>query len=103
VWSGGAASLPGAPPLHPLGFYSSLRESMRRAYAVPRLPHGTRPAWIPPALDADRWLYRPAAAATRRVTDALRHMHTGVPHVYLAWQLAGAAALALLLLALNSH
>ncbi len=103
VWSGGVPSAHGAPALHPLGFYSPLRESMRRAWPAPRWPRLKRPAWIPPAVDPDRWLYQPAVAAGRRVTDALRLAHTGVPHVYLAWQLAGAAALGLLLLALLSR
>jgi hypothetical protein len=67
---------------------------------MPHLPHLSRPHWIPPAADPDRWLYRPAAVAGRRVTHAMRLAHTGVPHVYLAWQLAGAGALALLLLVL---
>jgi hypothetical protein len=90
-------------PVHPLGFYAPVREALRRAYPNPRWPRLARPAWIPPATDPDRWFYRPAAAAGRRVTDALRRVHTGVPHVYLAWQLAGAAALALLLAVLLSR
>jgi hydrogenase-4 component B len=100
VWTGGVPAARGAPPVHPLGFYSPVRESLRRAYPAPRWRSLARPAWLPTAVDPDRWLYRPALAAARRITDGLRHVHTGVPHVYLAWQLAGAGALVLLLLAL---
>jgi hydrogenase-4 component B len=100
VWSGGVSAGRGTPPPHPRGYYSPVRESLRRAWPALRVHWPSRPAWIPPAADPDRWLYRPALAAGRRVTDALRLMHTGVPHVYLAWQLAGALALAVLLAAL---
>ncbi len=46
VWSGGVPDRPGQPPVHPLGFYSPLRESMRRAWPVlPRAPrHAARVA-----------------------------------------------------------
>jgi hypothetical protein len=42
-------------------------------------------------------LFHPAAGAGRRLASGLRRLHTGVPHLYLAWQIAGAAVLALLL------
>ena len=96
VWSGGVPDH-GSLRVHPLGFYSSVREALRRAYPTPRWPRIKRPGWVLPAVDPDRWLYRPAAGAGRRMTDGLRHVHTGVPHVYIAWQLVGAVALALLL------
>jgi hydrogenase-4 component B len=103
VWTGGAPAATGAPPVHPLGFYSPLRESMRRAWPAPRLPRMGAWPHLPAAAAPDRWLVRPAVAMGRRVSDALRHAHTGVPHVYLAWQLAGAAALVLLMLALRAR
>ena len=51
-------------------------------------------------MNPDRWIYRPAVGAGRALAAGLRRLHTGVPSLYLAWQVAGAAALALLLLAL---
>ena len=96
VWSGGVPDH-GSLRVHPLGFYSPVREALRRAYPAPHWHRLKRPGWVIPALDPDRWLYRPAAGAGRRMTEGLRHVHTGVPHVYLAWQLVGAVALALLL------
>jgi hypothetical protein len=86
--------------MHPHGFYSPVREAMRRAYPAIAWPRLAGPRWILPALDLDRWLYHPAGAAGRRVTEGLRRAHTGVPHLYLLWQLAGAAALVLLMLLL---
>jgi len=100
VWMGGMPADRGSPRIHPLGFYSPLREALRRAYPAPRWPRPARPAWVVPAMDPDRWLYGPAARAGRQLVEALRQLHTGVPNVYLLWQLLGASALALLLLVL---
>jgi hydrogenase-4 component B len=100
VWTGGVRADRGDPRVHPDGFYSPIREGLRRAYPRPHLPRLASPRWILPAVDLDRWFYRPAGSAGRRVTEGLRRVHTGVPHLYLVWQLAGAGALVLLLLAL---
>jgi hydrogenase-4 component B len=100
VWTGGVPQERGEAPIHPRGFYSPVREAMRRAYPMPQVPHFARPRWIVPAADFDRWFYRPAGAAGRRVTDGLRRAHTGVPHLYLAWQLVGATAIVGLVLLL---
>ncbi|HUK61781.1 MAG TPA: hypothetical protein VLV15_00565, partial [Dongiaceae bacterium] len=103
VWTGGVVVPRDDATLHPLGFYSPLREGLRRAYAAPHWHALPRPAWVIPATDLDRWFYRPATAASRRLVSGLRRTHTGVPHLYLVWQLAGAVALALLLLVLLKH
>jgi len=100
VWMGGVPADRGAPRIHPLGFYSPLRESLRRAYPAPHWRRIARPQWLLSAFDLDRWLYGPAGAAGRLFVAGLRRAHTGVPNLYLAWQLAGAAALAALLLLL---
>lgn len=97
AWMGGAPAARGAPPVHPQGWYSPLREALRRAYPVPHAPRLPRLAWVNRTADMDRWFYAPAIETARRVTGALRRLHTGVPNVYIAWQLAGAVALALLL------
>lgn len=97
VWMGGVPADRGAPRVHPAGFYSPLREALRRAYPSLRAPRLPRPAWVGRSVDMDRWLYLPAVETGRRLTASLRRLHTGVPNVYIAWQLAGAAALALLL------
>jgi hypothetical protein len=97
VWTGGAPAARGDPPVDPRGLYAPLHEALRRASPDVHWPHPGRPRWVVPALDFDRWVWRPAAGAGRRAAAALRHVHTGVPHLYLVWQLAGAAVLALLL------
>jgi hydrogenase-4 component B len=103
VWMGGVPAGPGALRIHPLGFYSPMREALRRLYPVPHVRHMARPAWVGTSVDLDRWFYAPALHAGRRVVASLRRLHTGVPNVYLAWQLAGALSLALLLLFLLRH
>ena len=100
VWTGGAPGGAGAVRFDPLGFYSPLRDALRHAYVSPPWHAPPRPAWVTGAVDLDHWLYRPARDAGRQLVLGLRRLHTGVPHLYLLWQLAGAAALALLLLAL---
>jgi hydrogenase-4 component B len=100
IWMGGVPADRVPPRIHPLGFYSPMRESLRRAYPAPHWHRIARPQWLLTALDLDRWLYGPAGAAGRRFVSGLRRLHTGVPNLYLAWQLAGATALALLLLLL---
>lgn len=97
VWMGGVPAVRGAPRLHPLGFYSPLREALRRAYPALRAPRPPRVAWLTRSVDFDRWFYVPALETGRRLTASLRRLHTGIPNVYIAWQLAGALALALLL------
>jgi hydrogenase-4 component B len=80
-----------------------MREALRRAYPAPRAPHLAIPRWVEPAVNLDRWFYEPAARAGRPIVAALRHIHTGIPNVYIAWQLIGGALLALLLLLLLRH
>jgi hydrogenase-4 component B len=105
-WLGGlpAAESGAAARPHPLGLYSTLRPDLARAYPrlrAPLVPRRLRAAGaaLPGLLDLDRWLYRPAAAGGRSVSRALRRAHTGMPHLYIVWQLLGALALVLLLLA----
>ncbi|MGE5180310.1 MAG: complex I subunit 5 family protein [Bacteroidota bacterium] len=100
VWTGGVLVPRDAATIDPRGFYSPVREGLQRAYAAPRWRAIPRPAWLVPAVDVDRWLYRPAIESGRRIVSGLRRVHTGVPHLYLVWQLAGATALAVLLLTL---
>ena len=100
AWLGGRPG--GALQVHPLGFYSTLRPDLARAY--PRL---RAPGWPPGSrllgtalmrvVDFDRWLYRPLLEAGRAASRALRRAHTGLPQAYIAWQLVGALALVLLL------
>jgi hydrogenase-4 component B len=100
AWMGGVPADRGAPRIHPHGFYSPIREALGRIYRAPRPPRGSGHAWVGPVVDMDRWFYSPAIRAGRPLVAGLRRIHTGVPNVYIAWQLAGGALLALSLLLL---
>jgi hydrogenase-4 component B len=93
VWMGGAATGPGPAPINALGFFVPLREAMRHAYPSLRFRALALPRWIVPAVNADRWLYRPAARAGLRVGAAMQDAHTGTAHRYIVWQLVGALTL----------
>jgi formate hydrogenlyase subunit 3/multisubunit Na+/H+ antiporter MnhD subunit len=100
VWAGGMPAERGGPRVHPLGFYSPIREALERAYPAWHRPRIGRMRWVLPAVDVDRWVYGPGLRVGRRLAAGLRRLHTGMPNLYLAWQVAGAAALALLLVLL---
>ncbi|MFI5371892.1 MAG: complex I subunit 5 family protein [Candidatus Eisenbacteria bacterium] len=100
AWMGGVPADRGAPRIHPHGFYSPIREALGRVYRAPRPPRWSGHGWVVPAVDMDRWFYDPAIRAGRPLIAGLRRIHTGVPNVYIAWQLAGGALLALSLLLL---
>jgi len=97
VWMGGVPEGTEPAAVESAGFFVPLREPMRGAY--PSLPFHpvALPGWVLPAVDADRWLFRPAARAGRRVGEALQRAHSGTAHRYIVWQLFGALALIALL------
>lgn len=96
AWSGGAAPLP-AMPIEALGFYTPLRDPMRRAYAALRFHPVRIPAPLLALLDADRWVFGPSVRTGRRFGAALQRAHSGTAHRYIVWQLVGAALLILFL------
>jgi hydrogenase-4 component B len=97
VWMGGAAPGRGTVPLEAVGFYVPLRDPMSLAYPRLRFRALALPGWILPAVDADRWLFRPAARAWRQAGQALQRAHSGTAQRYIVWQLVGALALIVLL------
>jgi hydrogenase-4 component B len=97
VWMGGVPAGTDPAPVEAWGFFVPLRESMRGAYPSLRFRPVALPGWVVPVMDADRWLYGPAARAGRRVGQALQRAHSGTAHRYIVWQLVGALALIALL------
>jgi hydrogenase-4 component B len=96
AWSGGAVPLP-AMPIEALGFFTPIRDPMRRAYAALRFRPVVIPRPLLALLDADRWVFGPVVRSGRRVGAALQRAHSGTAHRYIVWQLVGAALLILLL------
>ena len=96
TWMGGAVVGSEPAPVIALGFFVPLREMMHAVYHPLRWPALHAPAWVLPAVDADRWLFRPAVAQVKRFSEALGSLHTGAPHRYIVWQLIGTLLLLLL-------
>jgi formate hydrogenlyase subunit 3/multisubunit Na+/H+ antiporter MnhD subunit len=96
TWMGGAIVAGEPSPVVSLGFFVPLREMMHAVYRPMRWPNLPSPTWVLPTLDADHWLFQPAAAQARRFGEALGRLHTGAPHRYIVWQLIGTLLLLLL-------
>ena len=96
TWMGGAVVAGEMAPVISLGFFVPLRDMMHAVYLPLRWHALHRPAWVLPTADADRWLFRPAAAQARRLSEARGRLHTGAPHRYIVWQLIGTLLLLLL-------
>jgi hydrogenase-4 component B len=84
---------------------SSFYKPFRRAFAGLYPSLGWAPPALPPflrrALDLDRWLYLPVAAAVERSARVVARTHVGIPQVYLLWIVVGVIAVAGILLVLG--
>lgn len=79
---------------HPQGI--PLREELlQRAYPRAPVPRWRPPEWFTKLLDPEAWMYRPVITGGTWISDLLRRAHTGIPHLYIAWQIIGAAIIAL--------
>lgn len=95
VWLGGELVRPEQLGGHPQGI--PLREELlQRAYPRAPVPRWRPPSWFTKLLDPEAWMYRPVLIGGERVSDLLRRAHTGVPHLYIAWQIIGATVIALI-------
>jgi hydrogenase-4 component B len=97
TWMGGAEAGADPAPLHAAGFFVPMREAMGGSYSRLRFRAVVLPGWVPSAVNADRWFYRPAVRAFRGMGEALQRAHTGTAHRYIVWQLIGALVLITLL------
>ncbi len=95
IWLGGEWVKPEHLGGHPQGV--PLREELlQRAYPRVPIPRWRPPAWFTKLLDPEAWMYRPVIVSGEWVSDLLRRAHTGVPHLYIAWQIIGALIIALI-------
>jgi len=94
IWLGGELIKPEQLGGHPQGV--PLREELlQRAYPKAPIPRWRPPSWFTKLLDPEAWMYRPVISGGEWVSDLLRRAHTGVPHLYIAWQIIGAVVIAL--------
>ncbi len=95
IWVGGELIKQEQLGGHPQGV--PLREELlQRAYPKAPVPRWQPPAWFTKLLDPEAWMYRPVISGGEWISDLLRRAHTGVPHLYIAWQIIGAAIIALI-------
>ncbi len=94
IWLGGELIKPEQLGGHPQGV--PLREELlQRAYPKAPIPRWRPPAWFTKLLDPEAWMYRPVISGGEWISDLLRRAHTGIPHLYIAWQIIGAVIIAL--------
>ncbi len=102
IWLGGEWVKPEQLGGHPQGV--PLREELlQRAYPSAPVPRWRPPEWFTKLLNPDVWMYRPVIISGEWLSDLLRRAHTGVPHLYIAWQIIGAIVIALLVWLLVSR
>ncbi|MCX7642739.1 MAG: proton-conducting transporter membrane subunit [Armatimonadetes bacterium] len=95
IWLGGELVKPEQLGGHPQGV--PLREELlQRAYPRAPVPRWRPPSWFVKLLDPEAWMYRPVISGGEWISDLLRRAHTGVPHLYIAWQIVGAVIIALI-------
>ena len=71
------------------GFCLPFKEAFAGIYPSVRVPRIQALRLLQRAFDVDRWLYNPLVNAGGRMTQLLSRTHSGIPHVYMAWQLVG--------------
>jgi hydrogenase-4 component B len=77
----------GRYPAH--SFYDAFKRPFRNVYPPVRVPRTSYPARFMSIFDLDRWLFRPILRAGQKITEVTAHTHSGIPQLYLSWQIAG--------------
>lgn len=88
-WYGGEEHTADEVRFRSHGFCLPFKQAMPEVYPSIRMPKLPVFETLHKFLDLDKWLYDPLVARGGSVTDRLSRTHTGVPHVYMAWQLVG--------------
>jgi hydrogenase-4 component B len=71
------------------GFCLPFKEAFNVPYPRIRLPKAWAMRWLQGVLDLDRWAYNPLVGFFGRETDRLSKTHSGVPQMYMLWQVIG--------------
>jgi hydrogenase-4 component B len=77
----------GRYPAH--SFYDAFKRAFQNVYPPVRVPRTNYPARFMSIFDLDRWLFRPLLRAGEKITEVTSHTHSGIPQLYLSWQIAG--------------
>ena len=101
-WYGGEVVDPEHIRFRAHGFVLPFKEAFSKVYPSVRLPKIQTFGFMQKVLDLDTWLYGPLVNAGSRLTDRLSRTHSGVPQLYMLWQVIGIiAVLALLFIMLK--
>ncbi len=85
------------------GFVLPFKEAFAAVYPTIKLPKMPALKKVGDMLDFDRWLYKPVVDVGGRAVDRLSRTHSGIPQVYMLWQLVGViVVLAVLLVVLRA-
>jgi hydrogenase-4 component B len=89
TWNCGTLALgeQGRYPAHSL--YDAFKRAFSGVYPRVRMPRAGYPVRLMSAFDLDRWLFQPALRAGGKLTELVSHTHSGIPQLYLSWQVAG--------------
>ena len=86
------------------GFCLPFKNAFAKVYPSVRVPRINALRLLQRAFDVDSWLYNPLVNAGARMTELLSRTHSGIPQVYMVWQLVGMIlAFAILFLLLRGH
>lgn len=82
------------------GFCLTFKEAFASIYPTVPAPRLAVPTFLQRLADVDSWLYGPLVKAGNRVTERLSRTHTGIPQLYMLWQVVGAILVLAILFAL---
>ena len=78
------------------GFVLPFKSAFARIYPSFRLPR-IQMGFLKKLIDFDGWLYNPLVNSGSRLTDKISRSHSGLPAMYMLWQLAGVALVLVIL------
>jgi hydrogenase-4 component B len=99
-WYGGEEAEPDEIRYRAHGFCLPFKEVFAKVYPSVPIPRARFLRFLGKVLDFDNWLYNPFVRTGGRMTDRLSRTHSGVPQLYLLWQMAGVIAVLALLFTL---
>ncbi|MCL6519526.1 MAG: hypothetical protein K6T99_06800 [Armatimonadetes bacterium] len=102
-WYGGEEHEPEEVRFRAHGFCLPFKTAFAKVYPSISIPKISALQGFRKVLDLDSWLYSPILKVGARFTERVSRTHSGVPHVYMIWQLIGAViAFAILFILIRS-
>jgi len=87
-WYGGEEFLPDQVRYRAHGFVLPFKNAFVRIYPTFTLPKFST-QFLKKIIDFDGWLYNPLVNSGSRLTDKISRSHSGLPAMYMLWQLIG--------------